>query len=225
MRTFVRLSGCNLQCIWCDTPYTWNWEGTRWPHVRDRPGVPHKFVRGAEMLRLSAEEVADAVAALPAEGIVITGGEPLLQPRGLVALIRELRARQPAVKIEIETNGTIAPGAELAEMVDLFMVSPKLAHAGNEDELAIRPEALLALAALDTAAFKFVARTSQDVREVTDFGERFGIAPGRIYIMPEGTDSATVTRVGASLVEPIIAAGFNYSDRLHIHLFGDMRAT
>ena len=91
--------------------------------------------------------------------------------------------------------------------------------------MAIRPDALQALVALDTAAFKFVARTPQDVREAAGFAERFGIAPSRVYIMPEGTDSATVTRVGATLVDAIIAVGFNYSDRLHIHLFGDKRAT
>ena len=225
MRTFVRLSGCNLQCVWCDTPYTWNWEGTPWPHVRDLPGAPYKFVREVEMVRMTVEKVANAIAALPSEGVVITGGEPLLQARGVVALIAQLRAQTPAVVIEIETNGTIAPEAELVGMVDLFMVSPKLAHAGNDNHVAIRPEVIQALVAVETAAFKFVARASRDVGEVAGFAERFGIAPGRVFIMPEGTDSATVTRVGASLIDAIMAAGFNYSDRLHMHLFGDARAT
>lgn len=224
-RTFIRLSGCNLHCAWCDTPHTWNWEGTPWAHVRDRPEAPYKFSKRAETMSLTVDEVAAAAAALPAEGVVITGGEPLVQPRGLALLIPRLLASNPALKVEIETNGTIAPSPDLAERVDLFMVSPKLPHAGNMDGIAIKPSALAAFASLETAYFKFVARTGEDLAEVARLAHRFGISPSRIYIMAEGTDSDTVTRVGASLVDPIIAAGFNYSDRLHIHLFGDERAT
>ena len=157
-RTFVRLSGCNLHCTWCDTPYTWNWHGTKWPHDKDRPGVPQKFDRDAETIEMSVEDVARAVEALPALGIVLTGGEPLIQSSALIELIARLKRADPTLLIEVETNGTIAPSAALAEAVNLFMVSPKLAHAGDRPALALRPVELAAFAALEKAVFKFVVR-------------------------------------------------------------------
>ena len=223
VRTFVRLSGCNLHCQWCDTAYTWNWLGADFAHERDAPGAPHQFAVDREMATLTVAEVAALAAALPAEGVVITGGEPLLQATGLCALIDALKAHDPAVAIEVETNGSIAPGAELAGRVDLFMVSPKLAHSGNDLAVALNPKALAAFAALESAVFKFVARTPADLAEVDALAARYGIVPARIYIMPEGTDSATVLARGAQLIEAVVAAGYNFSDRLHIHLFGQKR--
>lgn len=225
VRTFVRLSGCNLHCTWCDTPYTWNWHGTKWPHERDRPGAPHKFDPKAETIVMPVEEVASAVAALPAEGVVVTGGEPLIQTPALIGLVARLKRDNPALSIEIETNGTIPPDPALAAAVDLFMVSPKLAHGGDRPALALRPRALAAFAALDTAWFKFVARTPADLDEIRAIAERFAVPPDRIYVMPEGTESGALQATGARLIEPVLAAGFRYSDRLHIHLFGDARGT
>jgi organic radical activating enzyme len=225
VRTFVRLSGCNLQCTWCDTPYTWNWIGTEWPHALDRPGAPHKFDRERESLLLGTEDVADRILALPAEGVVITGGEPLVQASGLLKLVERLRGARPALQIELETNGTIGPGKRMAALVDLFMVSPKLEHAGNRTGAALRPAALDALARAEKAHFKFVAADADDVERVRGLCDTFGIAPPRVYIMPEGTGSAEVIARGAALIDHVIAAGFNYSDRLHLHLFGAARGT
>lgn len=224
-RTFIRLSGCNLHCRWCDTPYTWNWQGTRWAHDLDRPGAPHKFDPATEIVELPVDEICRLAAALPAEGIVITGGEPLVQMRGLVRLIEALLEQAPERRIEIETNGTIAPGVALSRLVDLFVVSPKLGNAGNRPGAAIRPGALAAFAALANAVFKFVAATPGDVAEAARLAAALGLDPVRVYVMPLGTDSATVTQVGGSIRGSVIAQNFRYSDRLHIHLFGDERGT
>ncbi|MGQ0590443.1 MAG: 7-carboxy-7-deazaguanine synthase QueE [Sphingosinicella sp.] len=225
VRTFVRLSGCNLHCTWCDTPYTWNWHGTKWPHEKDRPGAPHKFDPDAETIEMSVEEVAEAVEALPAPGVVLTGGEPLIQEAALAALIARLKRDNPALLIEVETNGTIAPSAALGEAVDLFMVSPKLAHAGDRPALALRPAPLAAFAALDSTWFKFVVREPGDLDEIAALAERFGIPCERIMVMPEGTDGATLRTRESLLRGPAEAAGYAWSDRLHIHLYGDTRGT
>lgn len=225
IRTFVRLSGCNLQCHWCDTPYTWNWEGTDWPHAHDRPGAPAKYSQEAETLGLTFEELAPRVLELPAEGVVITGGEPLVQMTALTAFVRHLKAKAPQLLVEIETNGTIAPDPELESQVDLFMVSPKLHNSGNRAGSALRPAALRAFAKLQTAHFKFVAETPADVDRVAQIAATFAIPPERIYIMPLGTSSERLIRTGALLIGSVIDHGFNYSDRLHIHLFGDSRGT
>jgi len=225
IRTFVRLSGCNLQCAWCDTPYTWNWHGTPWPHVGDEPETPNKFDPALESVELSVDEVLERIATHPAEGVVITGGEPLVQMRGLTALAERLREQSPSRLVEIETNGTLAPSAALAGLVDLFMVSPKLENAANRPSAAIRTHALAAFAELPAAAFKMVAATPEDVAEAARLAASLGIAPSRVYIMPLGTDSRTLTRVGAAIIGAVIDNGFNYSDRLHVHLFGDERGT
>lgn len=223
VRTFVRLSGCNLHCAWCDTAYTWNWRDNPRPHVRDLPGMPHAFERAEEELSLGVDETVERIVALAGEGVVITGGEPLGQMAGLEALIAALRSRQPGVSIEIETNGTVVPSAALAREVDLFMVSPKLAHAGVAKRLAIRPQAIAAFAGLPSAWFKFVARDVADVAAVAGLAAVHGIACERIYVMPEGTDAVTLDRIGRAIVDSVIAHGFAYSDRLHVRLFGDAR--
>jgi len=217
-RTFVRLSGCNLHCVWCDTAYTWNWRGSPWRHEQDRPGAPHKFDPTAEMTKRTVRETAALVRACGADALVISGGEPLLQRDGVFALAREL----PESRIEIETNGTIAPSAALAARVALFVVSPKLAHAEN-DQLALRDEALAAFAANEAAVFKFVVRRPDDLEDVRAIVSRFDVPATRVWIMPEGVTSDVLQGRGRALIGDVIAAGWNYSDRLHIDLFGAKR--
>ena len=221
-RTFVRLSGCNLHCVWCDTAYTWNWRGGPFAHERDAPGASHQFDPAAEMVKLDVAEVAARIAALPAEAIVVTGGEPLMQAEAVRALIGLLRATSPAIGVEIETNGSLAPGA-LAETVDLFVVSPKLAHSGNEASLALKRDALRAFAGLTHAVFKFVAREADDVRRAAALMDQLGVPSQRVMIMPEGVDSETLRARAAMLAPAIMACGFAFSDRLHVHLFGARR--
>jgi organic radical activating enzyme len=221
-RVFVRLSGCNLHCVWCDTAYTWDWEGTPFVHDKDRPGHPHKFDPKREMIKRDVADVAASVLAFNAPGVVITGGEPLMQQSAVVELARMLKASGPHA-IEIETNGSVAPSDALIDCVDLFTVSPKLAHSGNAAELALKPETLKAFASLDTATFKFVAREPADVAAVAELAAQHAIDKQRIYIMPEGTTSAGLIARGRDLIESVLQHGFNYTDRLHIHLWGEKR--
>ena len=88
---FVRTSLCNLHCIWCDTDYTWNWIGTRFPHVNDeRPGY-QKFDKKNWIAECSTDEVAALVSAYPCQNVILTGGEPMLQQPALAALMQHLR--------------------------------------------------------------------------------------------------------------------------------------
>jgi 7-carboxy-7-deazaguanine synthase len=217
-RTFVRLSGCNLHCVWCDTAYTWNWVGTPFAHERNT-----KFELSAEMIKLSAIETAARIKALPSEGVVITGGEPLLQTEAVVELIDALRADDHRAIVDIESNGSIVPSDELIERIDYFVISPKLAHSGNDEAVALKPEALRRYSELLSASYKFVCKTAADVEAVAKLAETYKLWPQRIYIMPEGTTSEAILARGPQLIDAVIAHGFNYSDRLHIHLFGQKR--
>jgi len=214
--TFVRLSRCNLACQWCDTAYTWHFTGDNRPH-RDE----QTFDRRANQMTLGVADVAARIAALPPRRLVITGGEPLLQAPALA----ELAALLPDHRIEIETNGTVAPHSGLDQRVDQYNVSPKLAHSGNPAALALLPERLDAWAADPRAFFKFVMASPADVDEVLALRRAHGIPGDRLFLMPEGTDSETI-RARQKWLSPLcVEHGLRLSDRLHIHLYGDTRGT
>jgi organic radical activating enzyme len=213
---FVRLSRCNLACVWCDTAYTWRFEGDNRPHRDDAA-----FDRAANQITLSEEDVAARIAALGQPRLVITGGEPLLQGAALAQMVALL----PDMQIEIETNGTVAPTPALDALVHQYNVSPKLAHSGNPAELALIPERLADWAADPRAMFKFVIAQSADVDEVLALIATHAIAHDRVWLMPEGRDSATLRGRSGWLADICSKNELNFSDRLHIHLYGDTRGT
>lgn len=213
---FVRLSRCNLACQWCDTAYTWRFEGDNRPHRDERA-----FERQANQVTLDEADVAARITALGQDRLVVTGGEPLLQGAALARMIALLHG----VSVEVETNGTVAPYPALDPLVAQYNVSPKLKHSGNPVELAQVPERLAAWAAEPKANFKFVVATPEDVAEVVAIQQTFGIEGARIRLMPEGTTSSKIRERSIWLAQLALDHGFGFSDRLHIHLYGDTRGT
>ena len=213
---FVRLSRCNLACVWCDTAYTWRFEGDNRPH---RDGIAYE--RRANQVTLDEADVAQRILALGQKRLVVTGGEPFLQAPALARLLELL----PDMSVEVETNGTTNAPTALDNRIDQFNVSPKLAHSGNPAELALLPGRLKAYAADPRAFFKFVIAEPADVDEVLALAARHAIPRGRIFLMPEGTDSATLRSRERWLAPLCLEHGLRLSDRMHIHLFGDTRAT
>jgi 7-carboxy-7-deazaguanine synthase len=136
---FVRLSRCNLSCPSCDTPYTWDWQ---------------RFDIVTETHRLSAVEILDWALGHRTELLVVTGGKPLLQQDLLVSLVTGWAGA--GRRVEVETNGTLAPAPALVEAGTRFNVSPKLASfaAPGDARRRINPEALRALVATGRAVFK-----------------------------------------------------------------------
>ncbi|MAW90538.1 MAG: pyrroloquinoline quinone biosynthesis protein PqqE [Altererythrobacter sp.] len=213
---FMRLSRCNLACVWCDTAYTWHFEGDERPHSG---GVT--YARKPNQVTLPEDEVAAIIQSLGQSRLVITGGEPLLQAPALAKLMELL----PDISVEIETNGTTKAPPPLDIRIDQFNVSPKLAHSGNPAELALLPERLDAYATDPRAWFKFVIAEPSDVDEVLALRDRYRFRPGHVFLMPEGTDSETLRAREKWLAGLCVEHGFRMSDRLHIHLFGDTRGT
>ncbi|MXO47193.1 radical SAM protein [Erythrobacter vulgaris] len=213
---FMRLSRCNLACVWCDTAYTWHFEGDDRPHRDDAT-----FVRKSNQVTLDEDEVAARILSLGQDRLVITGGEPLLQAPALAKLLDLL----PNIAVEVETNGTTKATSRLDIRIDQFNVSPKLAHSGNPADLALLPERLDAYATDPRAWFKFVIAEPSDVEEVLALRDRYRFKPGHVFLMPEGTDSETIRAREKWLAPLCLEHGFRLSDRLHIHLFGDTRGT
>ncbi|MCB9662602.1 MAG: 7-carboxy-7-deazaguanine synthase QueE [Alphaproteobacteria bacterium] len=216
--TFLRLSGCNLWCRWCDTPYTWRWDATH-PHDDDRV-----FDRAVEEIVCTDDEVVARVLALGCPALVLTGGEPLLQQAALVPLLRRLRAADPRLTVDVETNGTVRPSHALLAEVQLLVVSPKLSNAGVPEAQRLRP-ALEDLAALPQAAFKFVVAGPDDLAEVRALLSRLDVPASRVWLMPQGRDGATLRARAGWLADLCRDEGFWFSDRLHVHLSGDARGT
>lgn len=202
---FIRLGGCNLTCAWCDTPETWD--------------ASRYNLRTTLTRRTVHDLTARALEGDPGL-VVITGGEPLLhqhQP-GWPSLLHTLRAA--GAEVEVETNGTQTPTALTAQYVTRFNVSPKLPHAGDSATKRTVPAALAALRDTGRAAFKFVCCNPWDVHLVSEFTTAHELDPRTVWVMPEGTDAATITARLQQLADPAIAAGFNLTNRLHVLTWG-----
>ena len=201
---FVRLSGCNLRCVWCDTPYTsWTPEGSEM-----QIGEVVEAVRGARY-------------------VVVTGGEPMIFA-DVVPLTAGLR--KLGVHITIETAGTVFQPAAC----DLMSISPKLANstpvereggrwAAQHDRLRYQPEVLRALMSACEYQLKFVVSSPEDLPEIETMLSEIGADRGRVLLMAEGTDPGAIQERARWLVEVCRRQGFRYSPRLHIDIWGNRR--
>jgi 7-carboxy-7-deazaguanine synthase len=206
---FVRTSGCNLRCAWCDTPYaSWAPEGRQ----------------------MSIDEIVAEVDRHPARHVVLTGGEPMIAP-GIRELAAELRLL--GHHITIETAGTVAPGGIEC---DLASVSPKLLHAApdavqhpawhkrHEAERwkpAIVDEWLRAY----PSQLKFVVSSPKDLEEIEGMLSklRSDFPAHKVLLMPEARSLEVMRGRANWLAELCCRRGFRYAHRLHIELWGNRR--
>ncbi|MBI2686399.1 MAG: 7-carboxy-7-deazaguanine synthase QueE [Acidobacteria bacterium] len=200
---FVRTSGCNLRCTWCDTPYT-SWE-------------PEGEMRDVESLLAQ-------VAAFGARHVVVTGGEPMIAP-GVVPLTQGLRDQ--GLHITVETAGTVfAPVA-----CDLMSISPKLRNSTPDDERwgAVHERTRLQLPVLrrlmeDYAyQLKFVVAAPEDLEEILALVADLGAPGENVLLMPEGRSPETLRERATWLVPLCLQHGFRYSPRVHVDIWGDRR--
>ena len=203
LTAILRLGRCNLACGFCDTQFTWNWD---------------EYDPAQELHELSVAEVLTRLEGIGAPMVVVTGGEPLLQQVGLAPLLCLLKER--GVRVEVETAGTIVP-AMADGLVDQWNVSPKLANSGNPLERRYKPDVLRSFEATGRAIFKFVACEPSDLDEADAIVDECGLT--NVWIMPEGTDAATLERRSSVLADDVVKRGWNLTTRLHILLWGDRR--
>lgn len=220
---FIRLSLCNLYCQWCDTDYTWNWEGTPFKHNYDQLAGYKKYHKEDLIEMLSNEQILAIVGEMNCNNIVITGGEPLAQQKDLRSLMAALKKQNPNTHIEFETNGTLKPLAEIDELTDQYNVSIKLSNSNVSFEDRIKPEAISFFAHSPKANFKFVVDTEQDLLEIQDLINQYNIDQRVVYLMPQGTTVASLKQKQQWIVEICKKYNFNYTDRLHIHIWGNKR--
>jgi len=228
---FVRTSGCNLRCRFCDTPYaSWTPEGEELSvaeildHAeRLRREEPPPWL--AEFLRSQPARAAGEV-----QHVVLTGGEPMLCAE-LVPLSAELRAA--GWHITIETSGTVyRPVA-----CDLMSISPKLSNSAPPPEAAPQwtalhalhrhaPEVIGRLMAEYDCQLKFVVDRPEDCGEVETYLAALAEIPAdRVMLMPEGADTETLAGRAAWLAPYCTERGYEFCPRRQIEWFGAERGT
>ena len=206
---FIRTSGCNLRCVWCDTPYTsWRPEGSSWP----------------------IDRILGAVKTHPTRHVVITGGEPLLAG-GIEMLTQELKQRKK--HITVETAGTIFKPVRC----DLMSLSPKLANSTpwrrEKGKFArMHEERRLNLPVLQKYVdgydyqLKFVVEERKDFAEIRALLDQLAnVDSSRVLIMAQGTTKKQLAARARWIVDLCLRHGFGFTPRLHIELFGNRRGT
>lgn len=206
---FVRTSGCNLRCWFCDTPYTsWSPEGAD----------------------LSIDEVLERVGEWDTPHVVVTGGEPMLSAE-LVPLTAALAAE--GRHITIETAGTL----DLPVVCDLLSISPKLANStpsrhehprwnARHERTRHAPEVIHRLVLDYNYQLKFVIDRPEDCHDVECYLRTFPeVDRSRVLLMPQGTEPTELDDRARWLIPYCRAAGMLYCPRKHIEWYGMVRGT
>lgn len=207
---FVRTSGCNLRCHWCDTPYaSWKPEGPE----------------------MAVDQVMKKVLEWNCPHVVLTGGEPMISP-DLPALAAALK--KAGKHITMETAATVTPEGVAC---DLASLSPKLSNstppaerdpawAKKHEATRLQPSVIADWIKGYDFQLKFVVSTEQDLVEIKDLLSRLPAIPfHRVLLMPEGVDAKTLASRSPWLAEICKREGFRFCPRLQIELFGNVRGT
>jgi 7-carboxy-7-deazaguanine synthase len=204
---FVRASGCNLRCVWCDTPYA-SWD----PEGEER----------------SVSQIVDEVAQFKMRHVVVTGGEPMIMS-DITELCHALKARNH--HITIETAATVFKPLN----IDLASLSPKLSNSTPRDSHFAtmheqhRMNIPVIQRFIDTAPdfqLKFVMSSQSDMDEISGILLQLkNWEPCDVQLMPEGTDPKTLDARAGWIADVCRRTGFRFCPRLHIALFGNTRGT
>jgi 7-carboxy-7-deazaguanine synthase len=206
---FIRTSGCNLRCMWCDTPYTsWAPEGEN----------------------LSIGQIIDRAAAFETRHVVLTGGEPMIAPE-VEELTRGLRER--GLHITIETAATVWKNVAC----DLASISPKLANstpwqrehgrfADHHEAERINIDVIRRFMQFFDHQLKFVVDAPQDLAEIEGLLIQIGgFESENVLLMPQGVTREELDSRGAWLADLCRQRGYRFCPRLHIMLWGNKRGT
>jgi 7-carboxy-7-deazaguanine synthase len=198
---FIRLAGCPLRCRWCDTAYAQN------------PSAGTKFTR---------EWILEQISRYPAEHIVVTGGEPMTQPK-LPELLKTIR--RSGGHITIETSGIVFV-RELS--CDLMSISPKLSNStptdasqmSSHEHLRLNIQAVNDLIKQYPYQLKFVVDQRQDLDEIVRFvGQMPGVKPESVFLMPQATTRQKYIEKSQWIADYCLSTGFSFGPRLQVMLW------
>jgi len=194
---FIRLSGCNLNCGFCDTKYA-KQSGTY----------------------ISYNDIYQQAKCF--DRVVITGGEPFLQKEEVAKLVQRLVKNNKDIVIEVESNGTIKPiGLKDINNV-IYNVSLKLSSSKNKyEDRMILPAINYFIQ--HNANFKFVICNEDDLDEVSLLINKFCLDKKNIYLMPEGATRKEQMEKMEWIASTCTLLGVNMSPRLHVLIWDNKR--
>ncbi len=205
---FIRTTGCNLRCTWCDTPYT-SWEPE-------------------EGQSLDVDHILGRLAGFATTYVVLTGGEPMLSP-DVGELTRRLT--KDGYHVTLETAATVWKDV----VCNLASISPKLGNStpwtrdggrwadAHENE-RMNPDTIRRLMAIADYQLKFVVDSPPDLAEIDALLARIGrYEPSNVLLMPQGVTRDELFERGPWIVDICKQRGFRYCPRLQITLFGQVR--
>ncbi|MGD1043036.1 MAG: 7-carboxy-7-deazaguanine synthase QueE [Sedimentisphaerales bacterium] len=194
---FIRLAGCPLQCEWCDTKYAWD---------------------ANEGEELSIPEIVNKIVQWPCRYVVITGGEPMVNPE-LPDLARAIKERNK--HITIETSGIKFVSGLVC---DLMSVSPKLSNSGKTKTTPDPFFSIRQLIRRYPYQLKFVVDSPDDLPEIQQAVEQIGGIPAeKVMLMPQAKKMDELIAKSPMVAQLCREAGYVFCQRLHILLYDGVR--
>lgn len=201
--TFLRVQGCTLECVWCDTLEVWRY-GNEYTFEEifekfESVDLIHKFRKG--------------------QSLVLTGGSPLKQQKSLTKFIMAFHSKYGfRPHIQVENEGVLMPNPEFAILVDVWNNSPKLSNSQMKERARLKPLVISYLSSKPNSWFKFVIANKTDWKEIEkDYLPL--VKREQIILMPEGVTQEELAVNREWVADMAIEHGVRYSDRLHIILW------
>lgn len=203
---FLRLQGCTLNCIFCDSKSVWKF------------GNPYSFGELFDMMEKSGliERLKNGT------HLVLTGGSVLKQEKQIEQFLYAFMIKYKFKPfIEIENECTLMPSTNMVgDLIDQWNNSPKLENSQNKKTVRYKPEILKALSGLSNSWFKFVVTDEASWEEIElDFLEPGLIRREQIILMPEGESRKALEKTRMLTAEIAIREGVRFSDREHVILY------
>lgn len=200
---FLRLQGCTLNCMFCDTTEVW------------RQGNTYTFQEVFNLMQAPQFNLIKKL--IMGQHLVITGGSPLIQQKVLLEFLQSFLNRYDFTPfIEIENECILTPNIDLIPFITCWNNSPKLSGSGNDNQ-TYYPDLIEYMAHLPNSWFKFVISDYHQWNEIqSDYLDKELIEKSQIILMPEGATQQELNDKRLMVINLAIKNNVKYSDRLHI---------